>query len=205
MLPADTITVALTQRVLPANDFGEQRLALDVRWSEFLASCGVLGVPVPADPVLAEATIQHTHCAGIILTGGDDLAEVGGATPQRDRLERYLLAAALALDLPVLGVCRGMQLLLHAFGADLVRVDGHVATTHQLTGQLGGREVNSFHRWATTQAPAEFEVTAGCGQTIEAVKLRGRRAVGIMWHPERVNPPHPADIALVTQLFREAS
>lgn len=197
--------VGVTQRVLPANNQGERRLALDVRWARFLAVCGMVGVPLPLDPELAERTVDETGCAGLVLTGGEDLGELGGTTPERDRLERHLLGYAMGRQLPVVGVCRGMQLLTYAFGTKLIAVEGHVGTSHELTGRSVGRIVNSFHRWAAVEVPPEFEVTARSGPVVESVRFRRAPMTGLMWHPERTDPVDRSDVALFAQAFRGAT
>ncbi|MEU0468960.1 MULTISPECIES: gamma-glutamyl-gamma-aminobutyrate hydrolase family protein [unclassified Amycolatopsis] len=189
--------LAVTQRLLPANEHGEVRLALDVRWWSFLAECGFDGVPMPLDPAAAAKLLWRTGCRGLVLTGGNDL----GSAPERDALERYLLRRALERGLPVIGVCRGMQLVLDAFGARLRRVRGHVAVEHRVTGPRGERTVNSYHDWAVLQAPPEFEVTARCGPVVEAVRHRSLPLAGIMWHPERADPVHDEDVELFSEVF----
>ncbi|HVV13127.1 gamma-glutamyl-gamma-aminobutyrate hydrolase family protein [Amycolatopsis sp.] len=186
--------VGVTQRVVDCAH-GETRLALDVRWAGFLDACGLVAVPLPLDPELAVRTMRRTGCGGLVLTGGDSI----GSRPARDHLETELLRFAVDNALPVVGVCRGMQLLLHAFGCELRRVEGHTATTHPLTGLLGGRVVNSFHDWSVLNAPPEFEVTARHGAVVEAVRHRAAPLTGIMWHPERA-----AVAAEDVALFEEA-
>lgn len=195
--------VGVTQRVVSPSEDREVRTALDVRWAKFLGACGIVGVPLPLDPELADATLAWTGCEGIVLTGGEDLSEMGGAA--RDRLEHHLLTNALKGGRPVLGVCRGMQVILRAFGARLVVTEGHVGTTHDLVGEFGGRTVNSFHRWAAVEVPDEFAVTARSGHAIESVRLRAAPIIGIMWHPERVYPFDPSDVGLFTRTFSSSA
>ncbi|MFI9229914.1 gamma-glutamyl-gamma-aminobutyrate hydrolase family protein [Streptomyces rimosus] len=199
------LAVGLTQRLMPPDRHGERRLALDIRWNAFLAACGLLPVPLPLDPRWADAVIDRCACVGVVLTGGNDLADFGGDAPERDRLENHLLQRALAEGTPLLGVCRGMQVLLRAYGAKFERVAGHVATQHVLTGEYAGRVVNSYHRWGCSEVPPPFEVTACCGPVIEAVRLPHTHIAGIMWHPERVDPPTRTDIDLFTDLFRKGN
>ncbi|ASR37740.1 hypothetical protein BAY61_25140 [Prauserella marina] len=196
------VPIGVTQRVLVDPRHGEQRLALDRRWAPFLAACGLVAIALPLEERLAEQTLASTGCAGVLFTGGDDRAEFGGATAERDGMERHVLRYAIEQALPVVGVCRGMQLLLRAFGSELVAVPGHVGSTHALTGEFGPRAVNSFHRWAALGVPEGFRVTARCGEVVEAVAHETLALTGIMWHPERAEPVVAEDIALFNSAFR---
>lgn len=196
-----TTPVGLTQRLLPPDGHGERRLALDVRWHAFLAACGLLAVPLPLEPHLADAALERTGCSGVILTGGNDLQACGGDAAERDQLEEHLIRRAAAEGTPLLGVCRGMLMLLHAYGAPLTRVEGHVATRHTLAGGLAGHTVNSYHRWGCLQPPPAFDVVGRAGAVAEAVKLPGTRIAAVMWHPERSDTPDPADLKLFAGMF----
>ncbi|WP_236789902.1 gamma-glutamyl-gamma-aminobutyrate hydrolase family protein [Amycolatopsis sp. GM8] len=170
------------------------RLALDVRWSGFLAACGLFAVPLPIEPDIAWSVVRRTRCVGLLLSGGNDL----GSVPERDTLEYGLVSNAMAAELPVIGVCRGMQVLLSAFGGELHRVEGHVAQTHPVST---GRMVNSYHEWAAFEAPEEFLVTERCGAVVEAIRHRTAPLTGIMWHPERMSPFDEQDLAFFMETF----
>jgi N5-(cytidine 5'-diphosphoramidyl)-L-glutamine hydrolase len=193
--------VGVSQRCLPPNEFGERRYALDARWFGFLAACGLTPVPLPNVPDLAVRTAAALGLRGLVLTGGDDLVEYGGPFPERDRTERRLLAWASDRELAVLGVCRGMQLIARTYGADLVPVDGHVARHHRIDTPAGARTVNSYHRLGIHAVPPVLAVTARCGDVIEGVRHRDIPVEGIMWHPEREDPPDPPDVLAVRRLF----
>lgn len=204
----ELVPVGVTQRTLPPTATGERRYALDSRWFPFLAACRLAPVPLPNQPHQALAAARALGLQGLLLTGGDSLAPYGGTTPDRDATEEHLLAWALAGRIPVLGVCRGMQVLMHFFGARLTPVDGHVATRHTLTpntpgggGPAAARTVNSYHALAARHAPAPLEATARCGDVIEAVRHTSAPLEGIMWHPEREPVPDPRDIQQVTRLM----
>jgi N5-(cytidine 5'-diphosphoramidyl)-L-glutamine hydrolase len=199
------IPVGVTQRSLPPTEFGERRHALDARWPVFLAACGLACVPLPNLPGLAVRTAEALGLRGLVLTGGDDLAEFGGATPDRDATEARLLAWALTEGLPVLGVCRGMQVIARAFGAGLVPVAGHVAVRHEVDLAGGGvRTVNSYHRMAVPAGllPPALEASAVHEDVAEAVRHRSAPVEGVMWHPEREDPPDPLDVRTVGRLMR---
>ncbi|CAA7613732.1 Peptidase C26 [Magnetospirillum sp. LM-5] len=191
-----TRLVGLSQRVVIDARTGERRDALDQRWAPFLAACGMTGVPLPNHPESALKVAQACGLAALILTGGNDLAALGGDAPERDETERALLDWA-AERLPVLGVCRGAQHLAFLSGGQLERVAGHAGTRHQVEPLV--REVNSYHDWAITLAPPGADVLARAGDgSIEAFRLGNRTA--ILWHPEREPVPHPDDVALLKGL-----
>lgn len=185
------LKIALTQRVVEAQGYAERRDCLAQDWAVRLDSWGMLPLPLPNRIADAGALLSALTPDLVILTGGDDF----GATPDRDVFELALIDAALATGLPVLGVCRGMQILNHRAGGRLARVEGHAGTGHPVAfipswQHLYGRdvEVNSFHGWGVPAAglgagliPAALD---GAGN-IEAFHLDGRLAAGIMWHPER--------------------
>ena len=154
---------------------------------------------------------------GLVLIGGGDLdADLygqgpdprnGGTDRRRDDLEMDLLAAALDRDLPVLAVCRGLQVLNVALGGDLVQhlPDLVGSTRHQpRPGAFGPVEVTTVegstvrpvlgertdvlcsHHQAVGTLGDGLVVTARSDDgTVEAVELPGRDFVlGVQWHPE---------------------
>jgi putative glutamine amidotransferase len=61
--------------------------------------------------------------------------------------------------------------------------------------------VNSYHRFGVRAVPPVLAVTARCGDVIEGVRHRDFPVEGIMWHPEREDPPDPPDMLAVRRLF----
>jgi N5-(cytidine 5'-diphosphoramidyl)-L-glutamine hydrolase len=83
-----------------------------------------------------------------------------------------------------------------------VRVEGHVALRHRLSGEASGQDVNSYHRLGARTSVADLEVQATAPDgVIEAVRHRRRRVAGIMWHPEREEPATAADLAQLRSFF----
>lgn len=196
------IPVAVTQRVAIDPAHGERRDALDQRWAPFLAACGLLPVPVPNDPALAVALAERVGVAGLLLTGGNDI----GTAPERDATERRLVEWAEAHGLPVLGVCRGMQMLLDLAGIPMEPVSGHVATRHAVRLGDARIEVNSYHGFAARSVSGALEAWGVADDgVVEAVRHRSRPTRGIMWHPEREAPFRAADVELVATLFRSGA
>jgi N5-(cytidine 5'-diphosphoramidyl)-L-glutamine hydrolase len=192
----------VSQRVTLADRYGERRDCLDQRWTAFLAQAGFFCTALPNRAETAAAFADAIAPVGVLLTGGGDLAVLGGDAPERDATETAVLAWAQTRDVPVFGVCRGFQFLLHRHGSALARIDGHVGTRHVLSD---GTQANSFHDWAAHQAPPGWRdiVTADDG-TIEAATSADGRIAGQMWHPEREAPFAPRDIDRIRTFFKDA-
>jgi putative glutamine amidotransferase len=194
--------IAVTQRVDIVAKRGERRDALDQRWVDFLAACGLLAVPMPNRRETAAALFDATAAAGLLLTGGNDPVAVGGDAPERDETEAALIERAQARGLPVFGVCRGLQMLLMRHGAVLGPVTGHVTAAHAVRIDGALVEVNSYHNWGAREAPRDLEVWAVAEDgVVEAVRHRRDPMAGIMWHPERAAPFAPRDVGLFRRFF----
>jgi N5-(cytidine 5'-diphosphoramidyl)-L-glutamine hydrolase len=195
--------VAVTQHVTVGQRHGERRDCLDQTWTRFLLACGLTPMPAPNQARAALLLCETMPVAGIVLTGGNDLAAYGGDAPERDATEGALIDLAARRGWPVFGVCRGMQIIQQRFGIALKRVAGHVAPRQSIA--IAGRpeEVNSYHNFGAmeTRPPLEAWAVAADG-VIKAVRHELGRMAGIMWHPERLDPFAPRDIALFRRFFR---
>jgi len=195
-------TVAITQRVSVVPAYGERRDCLDQAWTKFLAVCGLLPILLPNVTEVALALCEGADIAGLVLTGGNDLAVLGGDAPERDAVESAVLDQAERRRLPVLGVCRGMQVIQHRFSIPLRRVEGHVTRRQviRIDGEL--KEVNSYHRFAALDARPPLKVWAlAADGVVKAIRHSAQPITGIMWHPERCAPFSSADVALFRQVF----
>lgn len=194
--------VAVTQRVAVVPDYGERRDCLDQAWTKFLNICGLLPLLLPNHTETALALCEKADIAGVVLTGGNDLAVCGGEAPERDAVELALLEWAGRRAMPLLGVCRGMQMIQHFFGVALRRVEGHIAPHTVICTGGERRKVNSFHRFAAFDSRSPLDVWAVAADgAIEAVRHSPRLITGMMWHPERCIPFSADDVALFRQLF----
>ena len=174
------------------------------------------GIPVLLPPQEHGADELIEHLDALVLTGGSDVTPeryhqqphplTTIVRPWRDDWELRLLERALAAGLPVLGVCRGAQLLNVALGGTL---DQHIPDTlgHQghcpapgvfgktrvtlrsgsvLAGLLGPEtEVACYHHQALDEVAPGLDVTGVSDDaTVEAIELPGRFVLGVQWHPE---------------------
>jgi N5-(cytidine 5'-diphosphoramidyl)-L-glutamine hydrolase len=194
--------VGVTQRVEIVPSYGERRDCLDQAWTRFLISCDLLPVLLPNVAEAALALCEKSGLTGLVLTGGNDLASLGGDAPERDETENALLDFAERQSLPVLGVCRGMQVIQQRAGSELCRVEGHVAQRQVI--QVNGEpvEVNSYHHFGAFESQPPFDVWAVADDGIvEAIRHSFKPVTGIMWHPERCSPFRAADAELFRKVF----
>lgn len=213
-----------------------RELAVGVTYAEAVEQAG--GVPVVLAPVAVE-TIDPllARLDGLCISGGPDLdpsfygadphPELGPTFPDIDRFELAILRHAQARGLPVLAICRGMQLLNVSRGGTLCqhlpdRVDGSVAhrqtqpgrfATHavrvehsgRLRGLLGSErlDVNSFHHQAIERVGTGLHAVAWSPDgVIEAVETDGQHfALGVQWHAESLvhDTPHAALFAALVR------
>jgi putative glutamine amidotransferase len=183
------LLVGVSQRVDFFHERGEQRDALDQRVSQWISKLGCIPVPIPNnmggfisdDDVSLQQWLAELNLQAFVLSGGNDIGEA----PERDQTERQILDYASSNNMPLLGICRGMQMMGIWSGASLKPVSGHVRTRHRLQGNISS-EVNSFHNLSLEGCPAGFAVLATTEHgEIEAISHQSLPWEGWMWHPER--------------------
>lgn len=194
--------VAITQRVAVIPEYGERRDCLDQAWWRFLRACALVPVIMPNDPELALAIWEHEEISGLVLTGGNDPVTLGGNAPERDATENALIERAESSAIPVLGVCRGMQVIQQRHGVPLVRVEGHVTRRQIIRAEGAPLVVNSYHNFGAHESRPPLDVWAVADDgVIKAVRDSTHATQGIMWHPERMDPFADSDIALFQRVF----
>lgn len=203
--------IGITMREVRAEHYDEVRDALARDWGRFMAEVlpEAAWQPIPnLGGEAAKAYCERWGLQGLILSGGDDL----GASALRDETETALLAHFSGCRLPVLGICRGLQLIWASHGGRIESVAGHAGCLHSVSYLLPSpaattakqRVVRSHHRFGIVEegAGGPFEIIARAGDgSIEGVRTKDGLQAGVMWHPEREQPVHPADRAMVRGLF----
>lgn len=199
-MPNKGLRIGVSMRVVGAQGYHELRDALAHDWPSFL-SVALPDAAWMSLPNLGSDEIR-IHCEKwgvnrLILTGGGDIGE----SAIRDETEQDLLLWAREGAVPVLGICRGMQMMAVSAGTALKPVVGHVRTRHLLKGEFV-HEVNSFHNYGLAECPQGFEVFARAEDgEIEAITSKDLHWEGWMWHPERESSFHSAEIDRLRRLF----
>ena len=185
---------------------------------EAVNKAGGIAVLLPPQPVDAEIAVRVLEgLDGLIITGGKDVdparygpdahPETDDPRPDRDAWEDALLTAAIAAELPFLGICRGAQLMNVALGGTLHQHLPEVvgSTRYNLGGgEFAQNEVTvegsrlaamigesvvgrSYHHQAIDELAEGLVVTARSDDgVIQAVELPGHPfGLGVQWHPEQ--------------------
>ncbi len=222
-------------RVVTADGYAETRDAVSHDWYPLLDDLGLRALLVPNIGSEVDGYLSGCSVRGVILTSGNNVCPetygeqditVADTAPARDKTEAALIELARKHAWPLLGVCRGMQMMNAHFGGrilpDLAQRIGdkeqHAASEHRVrivlpewSAKFGYERmtVNSYHDQGFTAAElspkfAAFAVSEKAG-VIEGFAHKALPFVGIMWHPERPNPAHDFDQALLHSLFVEQS
>jgi putative glutamine amidotransferase len=218
--PAIGICTALEQARWGAWD--RPALLLAHEYILAIQGAGGMALMIAPDPQLEENPDEALDkIDGLILAGGADIdpenygeerhPETNGTVPERDRLELALTRRAVARDMPVLGICRGMQLLNVAFGGTLLQhvpddvgheehrrtLGSFENSDHDVRLELGslaaraaGEELHSVksHHHQGIAELGEGLIVSGVSvldELPEAIELPGSGFVlGVQWHPE---------------------
>lgn len=213
--------IGITGRRLPSGALSQieeryRHTSMMVYFSDFargIAAAGGVPVELPYEAAVPELV---DRLDGLVVTGGQDvsperwdgppLCAKGPIDTDRDNYEAVLIEAALAIDLPVLGVCRGAQLINVVLGGTLVPDLGGSAVdhtsgehavgarTHDVTFELGSlaarlygprTAVNSLHHQAVATPGVNVRISGRAPDgVVEAIEMAGRPLLGVQWHPE---------------------
>ncbi len=200
----------------------QQAALLPFSYITAVQEAGGLALMIPPDPSLIDDPDEMLdRIDGLIFAGGSDIdpaaygadphPHTNGTVPDRDRSEIALARRAVARDLPVLGICRGMQLINVALGGDLIQhvpeqvgheehrrrlgsFDGADHDVRLQPGSLAARAAGEEHH-RTLSHHHQAVATVGAGLTVtgvstldelpEAIEAPACRFVlGVQWHPE---------------------
>ncbi|MGO1283596.1 MAG: gamma-glutamyl-gamma-aminobutyrate hydrolase family protein [Brachybacterium sp.] len=192
---------------------GHDAVAVNEHYVRALRSAGARPVIIAPQDEWTDEEIAELD--GLVLTGGTDLdpAAWGESAlptdmtpdPERDAFETALYHAARRNDVPVLGICRGLQVIVIAEGGELhrhlpedlpahpatgqrpTRVEAHIDAASDLALALGTRaEVTAYHHQGIRAVRGELRTVArhASGLTLAVEAASGSSVLGVQWHPE---------------------
>jgi putative glutamine amidotransferase len=233
--------IGISGRRWPASYLGNhvpaamRGILFDLHFSDYprsVALAGGLPVELTRD---ADAEEMVEHLDGLVLTGGADVdpaqyhaapdPELGPTEPDRDVWELALLKAARTKEIPILAICRGLQLVNVAFGGTLVQhvelddgaghpqwevngrepthgvhVVGGTVTAGLYPGEMG---VNSLHHQVVAEVGEGLVVSAKAPDgVVEGLETTDGGLVAVQWHPELLPAPDASFVWLVREAER---
>ena len=208
---------------------------------QVVSAAGGTPILIPLMSDLSRAVDYINLIDGLILSGGQDLSPHHYSTtttdhikdndPQRDKWEMKLFTLAFENNLPILGICRGMQLINVARGGSLYQdiieqydeslvhlpdEEGESYVHHTITIEedcslcnfacCQQLDVNSHHHQAIKELAPGFKVIAKTeGEIVEAIEAVDKDfVVGVQWHPEDLTHLHPCFEELFNLLIKRA-
>ena len=212
-------------------------------YTQAIVAAGGIPVILPAHPEMIDDVLDTLD--GILFSGGGDIdpsvwneerhPEAGGFDQERDDFELQAVPKVVARDMPMLGICRGIQSINVALGGTLYqdipsqlpgslehrqhkagKMRGERSHTVTITGednplfQIHGSaeiETNSFHHQALNAVPADAEVIARTSDgVIEAIWLpKMTFGLAVQWHPEMLAAEYPDQAAIFTAFVNAAA
>ena len=196
------------------DSYYELREALDVKWGELFKELNFLPIILPFECDFEEY-FRVIDIDGILLTGGNDLNSLNPSdvSKQRDDFELKLIKYGIENNIPIFGVCRGMQIIAKYFECEFKKVSNQVAIKHKLIVNDKSRYkqyldkiniVNAYHNYAVELINDDFIVSAWNEDKtiIKAIEHKKYKIFGQMWHSEREKPFNKNELDLIKGFFK---
>ena len=200
--------IGISLRVETIEKYNEKRDQISQEWTVFLQKLDLMPILIPNNLSDVKEFIKILELDGIILSGGDNI----GDFPERDETEKNILEIAINNSIPILGICRGMQIINDFFGGSVIKKNDkeHVNNIHRinLTNEFLISEeksiiVNSYHNniiKSNTMGKNLIEFAKHENdETVEGFTHLKYPIKGVMWHPERMQDEN--SINLLKKLF----
>ena len=207
--------IFISQNISIIKSYNEKADTLSAEWTDYFLSLrpDILLIPIPNQSSQITKLFQQIQPDGLILSNGNDLNEF----EERDRTEKKLIRTFLKNNKPILGICRGMQILNTYFGGEvtfnkntmsrrkhvnanhLVIIKNFLITNKKI-------DVNSFHNFIIKEknVPKNFKIFAKSEENIvEGFYDLKRNIYGIQWHPERENNAKRFNKILINHIFKK--
>ena len=189
-------TIGISLRVVENTDYNEKRDALSQDWSKFFEKLEINPLLIPNTIKNISSFLEDMDVHGLILSGGDNI----GDSPDRDETEQKIIDYSFAKKIPLIGICRGMQVLNTFFGGAIETLENskHVGNPHSVSLnknfasflQTENLQVNSFHNNIIKLENLGKNLkpfAVANDYTIEGFYHTNLPIFGIMWHPERTS------------------
>lgn len=197
--------IFLTQRLEKIGKHKELRNNLDVRFISFFQALGILPLILPNELNYTKLIFKTIKPDGIVLSpGGDALKK-----DNRHKQEKFLINYAKKNKIPLLGVCRGAQVLNIFFGGKIVKFKEHIKKRHKLIGDIITKKYTKtkslcYHDYGINKnsLAKKLQILAYTNDgSIECFLHTKYKIMGMMWHPERNKKITKFDMEIIKNFF----
>ena len=199
--------IGISLRITTAEKYVEKRDSLSHDWPIMLEQLGFSPLLIPNTISDISTFLDAMKVSGLILSGGDNI----GDDPLRDQTEKTIIDYAMSHNVPLIGICRGMQIINSFFGGKIRCLDNssHVNKSHTVNFnnhfslKNNSIQVNSFHHNVIDPTNLgrnllPFAISE-LDNTVEGFFHNEFQIFGVMWHPER--HPDTNSIELFKKIF----
>ena len=195
--------ILITQRIDKVGEFKEIRDNISQDYLSMIDQLNYKPILVPNNLNLIKKIIKTNNFEGIILTGGGNPK----INDVRRKVELFLIKYAIKFQKPLLGFCRGAQLINIYFGGSIKKFPNHVKKKHLLLSNIFKKKLKTkcYHDFAITNKTLSSKISILAktkDDSIEFFKHLNYRIYGIMWHPERSNIINKIELELIRKIFR---
>lgn len=206
--------ILVTQRLIQNDSYYEIREALDIQWGKLFMELEFIPIILPYEYDF-ETYFSNMEIDGILLTGGNDLASINNnvLSLKRDSFEKLLLDYAIKNNIPVFGICRGLQIIADYFSSEFIKVNNQVGIKHKLKVNKESKyfnllnkleRVNSYHNYSIKNVSNEILISATTEDgIIKAIEHKKYKIFAQMWHSEREIPFGKNELNLIKNFYNK--
>ena len=189
--------IGLTQNI-SKNQYNKEINCLESSWIELFKNTDNCLLPIlNVNYIKINQLFKQIKFDLIILSGGNNIflnKRTKNAYKKRDQCEKKIIELCIKNNIPILGICRGMQILNIYFGGKLSKIMNHSKTKHHMyysskEFNFLPKQVNSNHNFAIQKKNLGRELISKAedkDQNVELFIHETKKIIGVMWHPERM-------------------
>lgn len=192
--------IGITLKILKHPEYDEVITCIDVGWINLLLSLDFIPTLIPlVSRENANLIWNNLELDGLVLSGGNTLSVATkdksekNIYPERDIFEEFLLGMSLKKGIPILGICRGLQVINTYFKGGLLRYDGQIGKRQKISSVERNQfefpeEVTCYHNYVVTPELLGDELMPlahDINGNIQALSHPNYKILALMWHPER--------------------